>query len=404
MNQQSEATESAQGRPRSPALRFVVLLGVVSLFADMTYEGARSVTGPFLAVLGASGTAVGLIAGLGELIGYSLRLASGYLADRTGRYWAITLVGYGLNMIAVPLLAVAGRWEIAAALMICERVGKAIRTPARDAMLSHATHQVGHGWGFGLHEAMDQAGAVVGPLIVAAVLATGGEYRTGFAVLLVPATVTLGILLLARWLYPSPRDLEPATLIYHGRGFPLAFWLYLAAAALVAAGYADFPLIAYHFGKTSVVPAGWIPVFYAAAMGVDALAALAFGRCFDRFGLATLIVAVLCSAFFAPLVFLGGFYPALGGMALWGIGMGAQESILRAAIAGMIPRDRRGVAYGVFNSSYGLAWFAGSAAMGILYDVSLPTLIGFSVLVQFGAIPLLWLVTRVINQPRNRVG
>ena len=278
------------------------------------------------------------------------------------------------------------------------------RTPARDAMLSHATHQVGHGWGFGLHEAMDQAGAVVGPLIVAAVLATGGEYRTGFAVLLVPATVTLGILLLARWLYPSPRDLEPATPIYHGRGFPLAFWLYLAAAALVAAGYADFPLIAYHFGKTSVVPAGWIPVFYAAAMGVDALAALAFGRCFDRFGLATLIVAVLCSAFFAPLVFLGGFYPALGGMALWGIGMGAQESILRAAIAGMIPRDRRGVAYGVFNSSYGLAWFAGSAAMGILYDASLPALIGFSVLVQFGAIPLLWLVTRVINQPRNRVG
>ncbi|MGZ3395311.1 MAG: MFS transporter [Isosphaeraceae bacterium] len=404
MNQQSEATESAQGRPRSPALRFVVLLGVVSLFADMTYEGARSVTGPFLAVLGASGTAVGLIAGLGELIGYSLRLASGYLADRTGRYWAITLVGYGLNMIAVPLLALAGRWEIAAALMICERVGKAIRTPARDAMLSHATHQVGHGWGFGLHEAMDQAGAVVGPLIVAAVLATGGEYRTGFAVLLVPATVTLGILLLARWLYPSPRDLEPATPTYHGRGFPLAFWLYLAAAALVAAGYADFPLIAYHFGKTSVVPAGWIPVFYAAAMGVDALAALAFGRCFDRFGLATLIVAVLCSAFFAPLVFLGGFYPALGGMALWGIGMGAQESILRAAIAGMIPRDRRGVAYGVFNSSYGLAWFAGSAAMGILYDVSLPTLIGFSVLVQLGAIPLLWLVTRGIGQPRNSVG
>ena len=397
-------SESSADVGRTTAIRFVVLLGVVSLFADMTYEGARSVTGPFLAVLGASGTAVGLIAGLGELIGYSLRLASGYLADRTGRYWAITLVGYGLNMIAVPLLALAGRWEIAAALMICERVGKAIRTPAHDAMLSHATHQVGHGWGFGLHEAMDQAGAVVGPLIVAAVLATGGEYRTGFAVLLVPATVTLGILLLARWLYPSPRDLEPATPIYHGRGFPLAFWLYLAAAALVAAGYADFPLIAYHFGKTSVVPAGWIPVFYAAAMGVDALAALAFGRCFDRFGLATLIVAVLCSAFFAPLVFLGGFYPALGGMALWGIGMGAQESILRAAIAGMIPRDRRGVAYGVFNSSYGLAWFAGSAAMGILYDVSLPTLIGFSVLVQLGAIPLLWLVTRGIGQPRNSVG
>ncbi len=241
---------------------------------------------------------------------------------------------------------------------------------------------------------MDQAGAVVGPLIVAAVLATGGEYRTAFAVLLVPATITLGILLLAQRLYPSPRDLEPATPTHHGRGFPLAFWLYLAAAALVAAGYADFPLIAYHFGKTTVVTQGWIPVFYAVAMGVDALAALAFGRCFDRFGLATLIVAVLCSALFAPLVFLGGFYPALGGMVLWGIGMGAQESILRAAIAGMIPRDRRGLAYGVFNAGFGLAWFVGSAVMGILYDTSLSALVCFSVLLQLYALPLLWLVSR----------
>ena len=201
----------AQNPPGASALKFVVLLGVVSLFADMTYEGARSITGPFLALLGASGTAVGLIAGLGELIGYSLRLASGYLADRTGRYWAITLVGYGLNMLAVPLLALAGRWEVAAALIICERMGKAIRTPARDAMLSHATHRVGHGWGFGLHEALDQAGAVVGPLAVAGVLVAGGGYQAAFAMLLVPAAITLGLLLLARWLNPRPRDLEPIT-------------------------------------------------------------------------------------------------------------------------------------------------------------------------------------------------
>ena len=384
----------AQNPPGASALKFVVLLGVVSLFADMTYEGARSITGPFLALFGASGTAVGLIAGLGELIGYSLRLASGYLADRTGRYWAITLVGYGLNMLAVPLLALAGRWEVAAALIICERMGKAIRTPARDAMLSHATHRVGHGWGFGLHEALDQAGAVVGPLAVAGVLVAGGGYQAAFAMLLVPAAITLGLLLLARWLNPRPRDLEPITPAHDGRGFPAVFWLYLAAAALVAAGYADFPLIAYHFGKTSIVTQGWIPVFYAVAMGVDALAALAFGHFFDRFGLATLVVAVVGSAFFAPLVFLGGFYPALVGMILWGIGMGAQESILRAAIATMIPRDRRGIAYGLFNTGFGLAWFAGSAVMGMLYDMSLTALIGFSVIIQLFALPLLWLVTR----------
>jgi hypothetical protein len=187
-------------------LRFVVLIGIVSLFADMTYEGARSVTGPYLGALGASGFVVGLVAGLGELIGYALRLVSGYVADRTARYWAVTLVGYALNMLAVPLLALAGHWETAAALMIAERVGKAIRTPARDAMLSHATREVGHGWGFGLHEAMDQAGAMIGPLAVAAALAAGWGYRAGFGVLLVPAVLALGVLLAAWRAYPRPAD------------------------------------------------------------------------------------------------------------------------------------------------------------------------------------------------------
>src|SRR5262249_1911144 len=143
---------------KKTALKFVVLIGLVSLFADMTYEGARGIAGPYLAVLGASGTTVGIVAGFGELIGYGLRLFSGILSDRTGKYWAITIVGYFINLLAVPFLALAGRWETAALLLVMERVGKAIRTPARDAMLSHATHQTGHGWGFGLHEAMDQIG------------------------------------------------------------------------------------------------------------------------------------------------------------------------------------------------------------------------------------------------------
>lgn len=241
---------------RGAALRFVVLLGVVSLFADMTYEGARSITGPYLAALGARGAAVGFVAGLGELIGYALRLVSGYLADRTGRYWAMTLLGYGLNLLAVPLLALAGRWECAAGPMIAERVGKAIRTPARDAMLSHATEEIGHGRGFGLHEALDQAGAVLGPLLVAAVLALWGGYRLGFAALLVPALLALGVLMATWRLYPRPRDLEASPESAGATDFPRGFWLYLAGAALIAAGYADFPLIAYHFGRRAIVPAG----------------------------------------------------------------------------------------------------------------------------------------------------
>jgi len=387
-------------RAKAIALKFVVLLGMVSLFADMTYEGARSITGPYLAVLGASATVVGIVAGFGELIGYGLRLVSGYLSDRTGRYWAITLVGYAVNMLAVPLLALAGNWPLAALLLIAERTGKAIRTPARDAMLSHATNELGRGWGFGLHEAMDQIGAVLGPLIVAAVLYLRGGYQIGFALLLIPALLALGVLTAARLLYPRPRDLEADAPALAARGFPSVFWLYLAAVALIAAGYADFPLIAYHFQKAATVSASWIPIFYAVAMGVDALAALAFGRLFDRFGLTILVAAALLSALFAPLVFLGGFAPALVGMALWGVGMGAQESIMRAAIAGMVAADRRGTAYGVFNTGYGVFWFAGSALMGVLYDVSILTLIVFSVVVQLAAVPVLLVVSRGLQPGR----
>ena len=376
------------------ALKFVVLLGVVSLFADMTYEGARSVTGPYLAILGASGTVVGIVAGFGELIGYGLRLVSGYISDRTGRYWTITLLGYGINLLAVPLLALAGWWEIAALLIIAERMGKAIRTPARDAMLSHATAKMGRGWGFGLHEALDQIGAMLGPLIVAGVLYIKGDYRLGFGILLVPALLALSVLVVARLLYPRPRAFEVGSAKLESKVFPKVFWIYLAAVALIAMGYVDFPLIAYHFKRVSIVSDDWIPIFYAIAMGVDALAALLFGRLFDRIGISILIVAALISSIFAPLVFFGGFYFALLGMVLWGVGMGAQESVMRAAIAGMVLMDRRGSAYGIFNTGYGIFWFLGSALMGILYDSSIHTLVVFSIISQLASIPLFLLVRK----------
>jgi len=376
------------------ALKFVVLLGIVSLFADITYEGARSITGPYLAILGASGTVVGIVAGFGELIGYGLRLVSGYISDRTGKYWTITLLGYGINLLAVPLLALAGRWEIAALLMIAERMGKAIRTPARDAMLSHATAKMGRGWGFGLHEALDQIGAMIGPLIVAGVLYIKGDYRLGFGILLVPAILALTVLVMTRLLYPHPRAFEVGSAKLESKVFPKVFWIYLAAVALIAAGYVDFPLIAYHFKRLSIVSDDWIPIFYAIAMGVDALAALLFGRLFDRRGISILIAAAFISSVFAPLVFFGGFYFALLGMVLWGVGMGAQESIMRAAIAGMVSMDRRGSAYGIFNTGYGIFWFLGSALMGILYDTSIQALVVFSIISQLASVPLFLLVRK----------
>jgi|FLYL01.1.fsa_nt_gi MFS family permease len=379
---------------RVTALRFVLLLGFVSLFADATYEGARSITGPYLAVLGASAAAVGVVAGFGELAGYALRLASGFISDRTQRYWAMTFLGYATNVLAVPALALAGRWEVAGLLIIAERTGKGLRTPPRDAMLSHATGRIGHGWGFGLHEALDQVGAVIGPLIVASVLAVDGSYRMGFAVLLIPASLALATLAAARLLYPRPHDLEIESAAIRGAGFPGAFWLYLMAAAVVAAGYADFPLIAFHLERENVVAPALTPVFYATAMGFDALSALVFGRLFDRFGVRVLAVASLLASPFAPLVFWGDAGVAFLGVSLWGIGLGAQESVMRAAVAPMVAADRRGTAYGVFNTGYGLSWFAGSALIGVLYDASLPALVGFASAMQLVSIPMFLMVGR----------
>ncbi|MDD4182906.1 MAG: MFS transporter [Candidatus Omnitrophica bacterium] len=374
---------------KKSAFRFIIMLGFVSLFADITYEGARSVIGPYFAILGASATVVGVFSGLGEFIGYALRLASGYLSDKTGKYWTITILGYAVNLLAVPLLALAGRWEVAAGLIIVERMGKAIRSPARDAILSHATKQVGQGWGFGVHEAMDQIGALTGPLIIAAILYFKGSYKTGFITLAIPAVLALIVLVVARISYPSPREFEPVSKKIEGKGLPGVFWIYLLAIGLIAAGYADYPLIAYHLKKHIIVTDNWIPVFYAIAMAVDAISALVCGKFFDRIGMNVLIFVVLISAFFAPLVFLGGFGLALLGMAVWGIGMGAQESIMRAAVATMVASNKRGSAYGIFNTGYGLFWFLGSALMGILYDKHVFYLVAFSVFAQLAAIPVL---------------
>lgn len=378
-------------------LRLIVLLGVVSLFADMTYESARSLTGPYLAILGASAAAVGVVAGLGELVGYGLRLASGWIADRTRSYWTVTIVGYAINLLAVPALALANRWEWAAALIVLERLGKAVRAPARDALLAHASSQVGRGIGFALHEAMDQVGAMAGPVLVTLVLAWKGSYPVAFAFLAVPAALALAALAAARVSYPRPRELEAGAGevgLSDTRAFPVEFWMYLAAIGLVAAAYADFPLIAFHLKSRAIVEDKWIPLFYAGAMGVDALAALVFGWWYDRKGIVAVAGAVVFSAAFSPLVFSSHAALVAFGMALWGIGMGAQESIARAAVAGLVSADRRATGYGVFNTGFGIAWFAGSALMGVLYARSLPALVGFSVLAQAASLPFLYMVHR----------
>jgi MFS family permease len=390
------AAPAAAWNRRHRALEFVLLVGAMSFFADFVYEGARGIAGPFLALLGASGVVVGAASGLGELAGYGLRLVSGRLADRTRAYWPVTIAGYVIQMAAVPALALAGTWHVAVGLLVLERVGKATRNPPRDVMLSHAGKQMGgYGWAFGLHEALDQFGALMGPLAMAAVLAWRRDFRLAFAALAVPAGCTLALLLVARLLYPHTEELEPsAPTSSQTQRFPRVFWIYLAGAGLVAAGFADFPLIAFHLQRASVVPQDWIPVFYAVAMGVGGAGSLAFGRLFDRAGLKVLVPLTLATALYAPLAFLAGRWTALAGLALWGLGVGVHESILAAAIATMVPAERRATAYGLFTAAFGAFWFLGSVLLGGLYDVSLSAMVAAAAALELAAIPFFLLAAR----------
>jgi MFS family permease len=373
-------------------------MGIVSLFADITHEGARSLIGPYLGLLGASATAVGIISGLGEFIGYGLRLLTGYLSDKTRRYWLFTFLGYGMDLFAVPLLALAGRWEIAAMLIIMERTGKAIRKPSKDTLMSYAARNVGSGKGFAIAEVLDQIGAVSGPVILSLILLfkSGDElanYRFAFAILLIPALITLILLLISRLNFPQPEKFEVKEETINFEGISKSYWLYLVAISLIAAGFADFPLLAFHFQRIDIFSPTMIPFMYAIAMGVDAVSALIFGLFYDKVGVASLIIASSLSIFFSPFSFLSNSsLVVILGVILWGIGMGAQESILKSVVADIVTPEKRGTAYGFFNAIFGLFWFIGSAIMGILYDYTIVSLVIFSMIVESAAVFTLFLL------------
>lgn len=381
------------------AFNFVILLGIVSLLSDATYEGARSIIGPFLATLGATGTAIGFISGLGELISYGVRLISGHLSDLTGKPWLFVFTGYILNLFSIPLLAITENWQTASVLVIGERLGKAIRTPVRDTLLSYATSKIGRGKGFGLHEAMDQTGAIIGPIVVAFVITLTGNLRDGFKILVIPAILAIVTLCIAKLYYPNPAELEDTNA---GNDIPIKrlpkkLWLYLIAITLVSAGYIDYPLIAYHLTKNKVVSTTEIPIIYALGMGCDAIGALAFGYLFDRIGFYTLAISTIISSTFAPLIFLGNSKLSLVGIVIWGIGLGAHESVLRAAVASMVQPEARSTAYGIFNATYGISWFVGSAIIGILYDTSIIAVVLSSLITQLLSVIVLIKVSKQHN-------
>ncbi|HOP33904.1 MAG TPA: MFS transporter [Defluviitoga tunisiensis] len=392
---------------RKLAYKFILLMGIISLLGDIVYEGARSISGPYLAFLGAGASIIGIVGGIGEFVGYALRLVFGYFADKTKAYWTLTIIGYGL-LLSIPLLAFSNSWQIAAFLLIMERMGKAIRSPARDAILSHATKQVGRGWGFGIHEALDQIGAIIGPLIFSAVFLLNSQYKTGFGILIIPVVILLMLLFFARSKVPSPQKLEVSIESdkqinsYDNKNkWSKTFWLYTFFTLLSVMGFVQYPIIAYHLNVNSIISNVWIPIFYAIAMGIDGITALIIGRTYDNIGLKTLLVIPIATLVIPFFAFSYSKIFILFSIIIWGIVMGIHETIMRAAIADLIPLERRGTAYGIFNTVYGLSMFIGGTSIGFLYEISLSYVVTFVVIIEIISLIFLYSLIRNVNQRAN---
>ncbi|MDP9887333.1 MFS transporter [Pseudarthrobacter enclensis] len=390
------------------AIRFILVFGIVSALMDMVYEGARSVTGPYLGALGASALLISVVTGAGEAVALVLRLVFGRLADRPGLRWALAISGYALTAISVPLLGISDALWIACLLVLAERLGKAVRSPAKDTMLAEAGSALGQGKAFALHEALDQVGALVGPLLVGVALALSGSYGPGFLLLAVPGIAAMLILFWLRRRVPDPAVYEAATVqpaaVSPGPQpatpgvdpaqavpgdvppMPRQYWVYAAFSSLTMFGYATFGLLSFHLVAAGLLPPALVPVLYAGAMGVDAVAALVSGWLFDRIGLKVLLALPVLAAAVPWLGFSNNTAAAVVGVLVWGAAMGVQESTMRAGVAGLAPAVRRGSAYGMFTACYGLAWLAGSFVIGLLYERSIPALAITITLIQAAAL------------------
>ncbi len=368
------------GRPLKP-WHFVLVFGVVSLLADMVYEGARSIIGPYLATLGASAAVVGLVAGAGEFIGYGLRVVAGYAVSRTQHYWTWTITGYALTVLSVPLIGVTGSLVPALLLYGTERLGKAVRSPAKDTLLSHASTSTGRGSAFGVHQALDQTGAIAGPLLLAAVLsAHAGDYRLAFGVLIVPGVLVLALLGWLRFRVPDPRDYEqvhaaPATPTDGALPaapkprLPVQFWQYVVATGLLSCGVASFPLLAFHAQRTGLLTDAQVPVLFAIAMAVDGAAGLVMGRVYDKRGPMVLLAVPLAAAC-SSIAFTGDRTLVWIGVAVWGVVNGVLDSTVKSVVTELVPANIRAIAFGWLALLRGVALLIAGGLLGAVYDIS----------------------------------
>jgi MFS family permease len=401
---------AAVGRPQLRPWHFVLCFGLVSLFADMVYEGARSIIGPYLATLGASATVVGAVAGAAEFIGYGLRVVSGYLVQRRGHYWAWTITGYALTVLSVPLIGATHVIVPALLLYGTERLGKAVRSPAKDTLLSYASAQTGRGTAFGVHQAMDQFGAMAGPLLLAAVLSQHvGDYRMAFGVLIVPGVVVLMLLFWLRHRVPDPAAYEVDLSAPSGSGdasearvagsarvmLPLLLWQYIGAIAVLSLGIASFPLLAFHAQTQGLLTLAQVPVLFALAMLVDGVSGLLMGRVYDRRG-PKVLLAVPVAAGVAAIAFTDNATLVWVGVAVWGVVNGVLDSTAKAVVTELVGPSARSVAFGWLAFARGLGLLLSGVVLGLAYDQSITLVVGLILGINAVALTVLaWVLARV---------
>ena len=398
---------------KKTALRLILLFGLISLLGDMVYEGARGVNGPYLKTLGASAAIVGLVAGIGELLGYLIRLVSGYFSDKTRAHWVFTIVGYSFLMV-IPMLALTGIWQFAAIFMVLERIGKGIRSPAKDTILSQATKQVGTGFGFAIVEFLDQIGATIGPLIFTFFFMSIGpgdksiiDYQHGYSLMWFPFVVLMMVLFTAFFLVKNPEELENDVIKKpQPDRITRTFWLYCIFTFVTTLGFLNFAIIGYHLKAHSIVTDAQIPLLYALAMAVDAVIGLVIGKWYDRLkirfdnehaGLLLLIILPVLTALIPLFTLSPGLPIIITGVVLWGVVMGTHETIMKAGIADITSIRKRGTGYGIFNMLYGVAIFIGSATAGFLYDYSITLLIILMIAVELAAVPVFFMLRKKVK-------
>lgn len=361
-----------------------IALSFVSLFADVTYEGARSVIGSYIEYVGATAIIAGLV-GVGEFLGYVFRFLGGFIAGRSRSskvYWSTVFLGYGINLIAVPLLAFARNWIYVILLVFLERIGKGLRQPSRDVILSEVTEGIGKGKGFGIHELLDQIGALIGPLVVAYALYLDG-YRLAFLVLSIPALLSIISLSIGYANYPEVKAVRKSS----ASGKPgRMFWIYTIAMALFTMGFMHWSIVSYHLKAANLASDEMIALLYAVAMASDAVVALPAGIIYDKVGVASILVAPIAAFLEVPLFLSGSNILAA---IIWGIAMGTYETNIRAAVADLVEAEGRAYAYGIFGFLTGGSWMAGSLIMGFLYDVSRSLIIPLSLISEVLSLLLL---------------